>query len=130
MGTNILSSHVSLYSFDAITLIGHMSGGEIRDNVRVAGFDNQADEEELNHVLYDIQAVLEKLEQTHNSSTTTGKMTIAMKAIEHIEQDSNLAKRVLSALEKGGTAWLQAKLINPSASLLVAALEDWQKTKQ
>ena len=40
-----------------------------------------------------------------------------------------LAKRVLNALEKGGAAWLQAKLINPSASFLVATLEDWRKNK-
>ncbi|MEM8677606.1 MAG: hypothetical protein AAGF83_27660 [Cyanobacteria bacterium P01_G01_bin.67] len=85
---------------------------------------------ELSQLIKDIQAVLKKLEQTYNPNTTTGKMTIATKAIEHIEQDSNLTKRVRSALEKGGVAWLQAKIINPSASFLVAALEDWQKDKQ
>ena len=57
-------------------------------------------------------------------------MTIATKAIEYIEQDRNLAKRVFGALEKVGTAWLQAKLINPSASFLVAALDGGQKNKQ
>ena len=85
---------------------------------------------ELVQTIQEIQTLLAKLEQTYNPNTTTGKMTIATKAIEHIEQDSNLAKRVLSALGKGGAAWLQAKIINPSASFLVAALEDWQKTKQ
>ena len=85
---------------------------------------------ELTEIAEDIQTLLKKLEQTYNPNTTTGKMTIATKAIEHIEQNKSLSTRVLSALEKGGAAWLQAKLINPSASFLIAALEDWQKTKQ
>lgn len=48
----------------------------------------------------------------------------------HLHGELVLVKRVTSAIEKGGIAWLQAKLINPSASFLVAALEDWQKNKQ
>ena len=110
--------------------IGHMSGGKIQDHAKISGSIDEIDEKEINQLLQDLRIVLKELEQTYNPNTTTGKMTIATKAIEHIEQDSNLAKRVLSALEKGGTAWLQAKLINPSASFLVAALEDWQKNKQ
>lgn len=101
------------------------------DNVgRDKNINNIHESPELSQTIKDIQDVLEKLEQTYNTNTTTGKMTIATKAIEHIEQDSNLAKRFLSALEKGGAAWLKAKIINPSASFLVAALEDWQKNKQ
>lgn len=92
--------------------------------------NNIYNNQEFTQTIGDIQALLEKLEQTYNPNTTIGRMTVAAKAIEHIEQDSNLAKRVLSALEKGGAAWLQAKIINPSASFLVAALEDWQKNKQ
>ena len=110
--------------------IGHMSGGEIKDNAIVAGIHNEADRKELNQLLQNIIGLLHKLEQTYNSDTTTGRMTIATKAIEHIEQDANLANRVFSALEKGGTAWLEAKLINPSASCLIAALKDWQKNKR
>ena len=101
------------------------------DNVgRDKNINNIHESPELVQTIEDIQALLKKLEQTSNPNTTTGKMTIATKAIEHIEQDSNLAKRVFSALEKGGAAWLQAKIINPSASFLIAALEDWQKNKQ
>lgn len=101
------------------------------DNVgRDKNINNIHESLELTQTIEDIQAVLKKLEQTYNPNTTTGKMTIATKAIEQIEQDSNLATRVITALEKGGMAWLQAKLINPSASFLIAALEDWQKNKQ
>lgn len=101
------------------------------DNIgRDKNINNIHESPELTQAIEEIQTLLKKLEQTYNPSTTTGKMTIATKAIEHIEQDRNLAKRILSALEKGGIAWLQAKLINPSASFLVAALEDWQKNKQ
>lgn len=106
----------------------HSGGG---DNVgRDKNINNIQESPELIQTLKDIQALLKKLEQSYDPNTTTGKMTIATKAIEHIEQDRNLAKRVLGALEKGGAAWLQAKLINPSASFLVAALDDWQKNRQ
>ncbi|GAB4536089.1 MAG: hypothetical protein Tsb0014_23560 [Pleurocapsa sp.] len=107
----------------------HHSGNG--DNIgRDKNVHNINDSLELKQTIENIQALLEKLEQTYNPNTTTGKMTIATKAIEYIEKDRNLTQRVLSSLEKGGTAWLQAKLINPSASFLIAALEDWQKTKQ
>ena len=101
------------------------------DNVgRDKNISNVQESPELIQTIENIQTLLAKLEQTYNPNTTTGKMTIATKAIEHIEQNKSLSTRVLSALEKGGAAWLQAKLINPSASFLVAALEDWQKNKQ
>ena len=92
--------------------------------------NNIHESSEPTQTIEDLQTLLKKLEETYNPNTNTGKRTIAKKAIEHIKQDRNLAKRVISALEKGGAAWLQAKLINPSASFLVAALKDWQKDNQ
>lgn len=84
---------------------------------------------DLDQAVEDIQILLEKLEQTYNSHTTAGKMAIATKAIEYVENDTNLAKRILSALEKGGIAWLQSRIVNPAASFFLAGLEDWEKNK-
>lgn len=91
---------------------------------------NVYESSEPSQTIEDIQDLLEKLSQERDLNNTDEKRAVASEAFEHIKQDSNLAKRVLSALEKGGAAWLQAKLINPSASFLVEALKDWNKNKQ
>lgn len=77
----------------------------------------------------EIQKLLEQLEKTYPTDTTTGKMTIATKAIEAIENNPTLMQRILSALKSGGTAALEQLLSHPAASFAIAALEDWQKSK-
>jgi hypothetical protein len=129
--SNIYIQDNNYYEGDNKSNISQYHSGS-GDNVgKNKNINNSIDNiQELNQTIIDIQNLLKKLEQTYNPNTTTGKMTIATKAIEYIEKDRNLTQRVISSLEKGGTAWLQAKLINPSASFLIAALENWRKTKQ
>lgn len=74
--------------------------------------------------------LLEQKGQKYNIDETTSEFIVAKEAFEHIKQDRNLAERIFSALEKGSAAWLMSKVVNPSASFLVAALEEWQKNKQ
>ena len=57
-------------------------------------------------------------------------MTVATKAIEKIENDRTMMRRILSALKSGGTAALEELLTHPAASFEIAALEDWQKSKK
>ena len=78
----------------------------------------------------EIQKLLEELEKTYPTDTTTGKMTVATKAIEKIENDRTMMRRILSALKSGGTAALEELLSHPAASFAIAALEDWQKSKK
>ncbi|MEH2160327.1 MAG: hypothetical protein V7K38_04610 [Nostoc sp.] len=54
---------------------------------------------------------------------------IATEALARIEDDKSLSERVLSALKAGGVSAFEQLLNHPSASFVIGALEDWQKTK-
>ncbi len=100
------------------------------DNVgRDKNITNTYNSQDLTQAAADIQALLEQLEQTYPTNTTTGKMAIATEAIQRIDNDPKLAPRILSALKAGGTSALDSLLDHPAASFAIAALEDWQQTK-
>ncbi|MEM7759523.1 MAG: hypothetical protein AAF298_15565 [Cyanobacteria bacterium P01_A01_bin.40] len=109
--------------------IGHMSGGSINDKTKVAGFINEIERQNLVKAAAEIQALLKQLEQTYDTTTTEGKMAIAAQAIELINNDSTLARLIFSALKAGGISPLEQLIDHPAASLIFAALEDWQQTK-
>ncbi|GAB4377386.1 MAG: hypothetical protein Kow00121_26680 [Elainellaceae cyanobacterium] len=77
----------------------------------------------------EIQQLLEQLSKTYPTNTQSQQMTVAAKAIEEIEQNPTLTQRVLSALQAGSVSALEQLLNHPAASFVIAALEDWQKTK-
>ena len=85
--------------------------------------------QDLTQAAADIQALLEQLEKTYPTNTTMGKMAIATEAIKHIDNDPQLAPRILSALKAGGTSALDSLLDHPAASFVIGALADWQQTK-
>ncbi|MBD2072675.1 hypothetical protein H6F86_01980 [Phormidium sp. FACHB-592] len=76
-----------------------------------------------------IQKLLEQLSKTYSTETVSGRMQLATEAVTRIEGDSNLMQRVLSALQVGGVSALEQLLNHPAASFVIAALEDWQKTR-
>ena len=76
----------------------------------------------------EIQKLLEQLERTYSTDTTTGRMQIATDTINCIENSPALAERILSALKAGGSAALESFLDHPAASFAIAALEDWQNS--
>ena len=106
-----------------------MSGGEIKDNAKVAGVINEAEQQNLAQAAADIQALLKQLEETYPTNTFSGKVAIANEAIQQIDNDPNLTSRILSALKAGGTSALDSLLDHPAASFVIGALEDWQQTK-
>ena len=88
------------------------------------------EEQDLAKAAAEIQKLLEQLEKTYSPDTMTGKMTVAAKAVEQIEKDPSLMQRVSSALKSGGVAGLMQFLNHPAASFLLAAFDDWQKSKK
>jgi pantoate kinase len=52
-------------------------------------------------------------------------MQIATAAIQTLETDKSLKRKVVSALKSGGTAAIGQLLNHPAASFVIAALEDW-----
>ena len=109
--------------------IGHMSGGKIKYNTKVAGEINEPERQDLKQVGAEIQALLEQLEKTYPTNTTLGKVAIAEEAIQRINNDPQLTTKILSALKAGGTSALDSLLDHPAASFILAAIADWQQTK-
>ena len=77
----------------------------------------------------EIQALLEQLDKFYDTNTNTGKMALTLEAIQRIENNPTLAKRILSALATGSVKAFEQFLNHPAASFVVGALEDWEKTK-
>lgn len=87
------------------------------------------DREDITQIASEIQNLLQQLAHSYSTNTTTGKMTIATKAIEYIDNSPQLTSRLLGASKAGGFSALEQLLNHPAASFLFAALEDWQVTK-
>lgn len=77
----------------------------------------------------EIQELLEQLSQTYSTETVSGRMQLATEAVTRIEGNADLTQRVLSALQAGGVSALEQLLNHPAASFVIAALDDWEKTK-
>jgi hypothetical protein len=109
--------------------IGHMSNGTIEGGAKVAGVINEAEQQNLVEAAAQIQQLLEQLEKSYPTNTTTGRMAIATEAIKQIEANPTLMTRVLSAISAGGVSAVESFLNHPAASFVVGALQDWQTTK-
>ena len=83
----------------------------------------------LTQAAAEIQALLEQLDKTYSTDTTTGKMALAAEAIAQIDSNPTLTARILSALKVGSVKAFEQFLSHPAASFVIGALEDWQKTK-
>jgi hypothetical protein len=77
----------------------------------------------------EIQKLLEQLSQTYSTDTLSERMQLAMEAVTRIESNPNLMQRLVSSLQAGGVSALEQLLNHPAASFVIAALEDWKKTK-
>ncbi len=84
-------------------------------------YDYSGGKEGLAEIAGEVQQLLEQLGQTCATDNTMGKMTVAMKTIEAIENNPSLSGRILSAL-RAGTAQALAQFLNHP-------VEDWRGTK-
>ena len=114
-----------------------MGGGDYRENhvsdqaTYVEGnyYNNPEQKQSLAEAAAEIQKLLEQLDKTYSSDTTTGKMKMAAEVVERIESDPTLANRIISALKAGSVSALDQLLSHPAASFVIGALEDWQQSK-
>ena len=85
---------------------------------------------ELKQIGDNFQLILDELKQVYNSNTEKGKEKIITEAIQKVENNTNLVKRVFSMSEQALFAYLQARFISPLQSAFLAGLKAWKKTKQ
>ncbi len=118
---------------DTIQQSGTFGIGVSKDEVhaeKIAGTIYEAQKQNLVEAAAEIQQLLNQLSQTYPTSTTAEQMVVATEAIKRIESDPTLMKRILSALQAGSISALEQLLNHPAASFVIAALEDWQKSKE
>jgi hypothetical protein len=117
-------SHATISNF----VSGSIQGSVIGDNQY-----NSASEQKqtLAEAAAEIQQLLEQLDQSYPTNTTTDKMIMASKAIQHIESNPKLKARILSAVKVCGISAFETLLLHyPAASFIIGALEDWQAMTQ
>ncbi len=107
--------------------IGHMSGGEIKDNAIVAGVFNEAQQQNLAQAATEIQQLLEQLSKTYPTTTYKEKMAVVGEAVDQIENNPTLKAKVINALKAGGTEALKEAIDHPLVNILVATIEGWQQ---
>ncbi|MBW4608155.1 MAG: CHAT domain-containing protein [Hassallia sp. WJT32-NPBG1] len=101
----------------------------IEGNYIQGNYYASSEKQSLTEVAADIQKLLEQLGKYYPTDTTLGKMQIAAETIKSIENNPSLEERILSASKVFGVQAFGQLLNHPAASFLIAALEDWQKTK-
>ena len=89
----------------------------------------ESQQQNLTEAARDIQELLELLEQTYPSETTMDRMKIATEVITHIDNHPTKAQKIFSAIKAGGVAAVEQLLNHPASSFVIAALNDWQKSK-
>lgn len=112
----------SKYSFNEPTFNGSTQVGD--GNTQNINPQQQT----LSQAAAEIQQLLNQLSQTYPTTTDTEKKVVATTAIQHIENNSKLRQRVISALKSGGIQALGQLLNHPAATFVIAALEDWQQS--
>ena len=95
--------------------------GEIKDNAKVAGILNEAEQQNLTEIITEVQAIITPLAQTYpNNPTTQG-----IKAIEAIEKNPNLKQKLIEAAKKGSLEAFKKSLDNPVGAFIGGAIEGW-----
>ncbi len=104
---------------------------QVNDNARqqTNQYNYDSDTKIVADTAKELQSLLEQLSQTNPTDNTPAKLAVANLAIEHINSNPALNKRVMSALKAGSTSALAQFLNHPLSSFFISALEDWQKTR-
>jgi len=89
----------------------------------------ESQQQNLAEAARDIQELLEQLEKTYPSETTMDRMKIATEVITHIDNHPTKAQKIFNAIKAGGVAAFEQLLNHPASSFVIAALNDWQKSK-
>jgi signal transduction protein with GAF and PtsI domain len=99
-------------------------GGVFRDH------DSEINQE-LQEAVLEIQQLIEELQKTNPSNTTSEKAIVATRTIEQIENDSNWKKRLIDAVKKGSLAAFEKTLAKVTDSIIVGfiteAVKSWIK---
>ncbi|MCC5640117.1 pentapeptide repeat-containing protein [Nostoc sp. CHAB 5844] len=140
----IRKSHISNFNLEANAMSKSEGFNNNLQGANIANFSNQVRDharQQANQYNYspssksladaakEIQALLDHLSQTYPTDTDGAKRAFANKVIHCIDNDPSFTQRILSAISAGSTSALEQFLNHPTASFVISALEDWQKTR-
>jgi hypothetical protein len=77
----------------------------------------------------EIQALLEQLESSYPTDTTSGQMVAAAEVVKRIESDPTMKQRVINAVKEGGLAAFEKAIDNPAGAFITGAVKGWQEVK-
>ncbi|MCC5653935.1 hypothetical protein LC609_29990 [Nostoc sp. XA013] len=63
------------------------------------------------------------------TTTTSQQMVVAAEAINRIESNPILKKRVINAVKEGGLAAFEKAIDNPAGAFIVGAIKGWQEVE-
>ncbi len=103
--------------------IGHMSGGEIRDNAKVAGTINEAEQQDLVQAAEQIQQLLAQLEKDNPSEIFAQKGAIADLTIAEITNNPSRWQKPIKVIKAMGIEALAEAVNNPIFNIAKAGIE-------
>ena len=103
--------------------IGHMSGGDIKGNAKVAGVINEAVQQDLAQAAAEIQQLLDQLSQTYPTKTTSEKMAVGLKLTEEIENNPTRWQKVINVIKAMGIEAVAEAVDNPIFNIAKAGIE-------
>ncbi|NET17692.1 MAG: hypothetical protein F6K08_35135 [Okeania sp. SIO1H6] len=115
------------YDQKGLVGIGHQSIGTVKDNAKVAGVINEAQQQNLAEAVAQVQQILQQLSQSYPTNTTTEQMIVATEAIKKIESDPTLKQKLISASSAGLLGAFEKVLDNPVGAFVVSAIKGWQE---
>lgn len=87
-----------------------------RDKVTHNIYNNQ----EIQQTSQEINVLLSTISQNYEPNTPAGQMMIGAKAIEIVDKDPTLKKRVIGALKSAGEEALEQMIEHPAAKVFIA----------
>jgi internalin A len=105
---------------------------EVKDNARQQAnqYNQNAEKQSLAEAAKEIQDLIEQLSSTYPTETVPAKVSFAGEIVKQIDRDPSLSHRLLSASKAGSIAAIGQFLNHPLSSFVIAAIEDWQKSKE
>jgi|SRR5919199_711144 internalin A len=97
--------------------VGHHKGDNVRGDKIGTQINNS---QNLAQAATDIKELLDQLSKDYPSNTPAGQAMIGAKAIERIDQDPTLKKRVVNALKEAGATALEKAIDHPAVGIVVA----------
>lgn len=99
---------------------------EVKDNAnQQANMQiNHENDQEIKELASELNKLLEQLSQNYNLEKISGKRRVATEAIEYIEKNQELMKRVSKAFKAGTLSGVEKLLDHPVASFLTTGIQE------